>query len=357
MAMTINPGVRLGPYEIVSSIGAGGMGEVYKARDTRLDRTVAVKVLPSHLSDNAERKERFEREAQAVSSLNHAHICTLHDIGSVDGIDFMVMEFIEGETLADRLKKGALPLKKVLEYGIQISDALDKAHRQGVVHRDLKPGNVMLTKPGVKLLDFGLAKLQTAGVEVGFDSSLPTQQKDLTGKGAILGTIQYMAPEQLEGKEADSRSDIFAFGAVLYEMLTGRKAFVGKSQASIIGAILKDDVPAPSETQTLTPRSVDHLVSKCLAKDPDDRWQTARDLATELSWIQKGTSESPVLEPTPRPARAFRRFAWIAVLLAALGLSVFALWNRAPDVPSGDQAKGISPRTGIASPSGRLTLM
>ncbi len=216
------------------------MGEVYKAKDTRLDRIVAIKVLPSHLSDNAERRERFEREARAVSSLNHPHICTLHDVGEQDGTHFLVMEYIEGETLADRLMKGPLPLDQALRYGIEIADALDKAHRQGVVHRDLKPGNVMLTKPGAKLLDFGLAKLKAVGAEqVGSAlSALPTEQKPLTKDGAILGTFQYMAPEQLEGKEADARTDIFALGSVLYEMVTGKRAFEGKSHVIVLPEIL-----------------------------------------------------------------------------------------------------------------------
>ncbi len=203
--MALESGTKLGPYEILAPIGAGGMGEVYKAKDTRLDRTVAIKVLPSHLSDNARLKERFEREARAVSSLNHPHICTLHDVGSENGVDFMVMEYIEGETLADRLKKGALPLDQALRHAIEIADALDKAHRQGVVHRDLKPGNIMLTKSGAKLLDFGLAKFLTSPAEASGEggSALPTEQRSLTAEGSILGTFQYMAPEQLEGKEAD----------------------------------------------------------------------------------------------------------------------------------------------------------
>ena len=222
------------------------MGEVYKAKDTRLDRTVAIKVLPSHVASNPDVRRRFEREARAVSSLNHPHICTLHDIGSENGIDFMVMEHIEGDTLADRLKKGALPLDQALRYGIEIADALDKAHRQGVVHRDLKPGNIMLAKSGAKLLDFGLAKLHATGSGPDL-SALPTEGKPLTKEGSILGTFQYMAPEQLEGKEADARTDIFAFGAVLYETVTGRRAFEGKSQASLIGAIMTSEPPPISQ--------------------------------------------------------------------------------------------------------------
>ena len=240
--MALTSGTRLGPYEILAPIGAGGMGKVYKAKDTRLDRTVAIKVLPEHLAASPERKERFEREAKAISQLNHPHICTLYDVGEQDGVDYLVMEYIEGETLAERLKKGALSVDKALEYGIQIADGLDNAHRAGIVHRDLKPGNAMLTKSGIKLLDFGLAKVlaEETGPET---SDAPTQQRDLTKEHALIGTLQYMAPEQLERKPADARTDIFAFGVVLYEMVTGNKAFEGKSQASLIGAILKDDPP------------------------------------------------------------------------------------------------------------------
>ena len=260
--MALEAGRKLGPYEILAPIGAGGMGEVYKATDTRLERTVAIKVLPSHVASNPEVRQRFEREARAVSSLNHPHICTLHDIGHQDGIDFIVMEHIEGETLADRLGKGALPFDQALQYGIEIADALDKAHRQGVVHRDLKPGNIMLTKSGAKLLDFGLAKLASPprrSLGEG-GSALPTEAKPLTQEGSILGTFQYMAPEQLEGKEADARTDIFAFGAVLYETLTGQRAFHGKSQASLITSIMGSDPPPISSLQSMTPPLLDHVV-------------------------------------------------------------------------------------------------
>src|ERR1700731_4678137 len=226
--MAILPGRRLGPYEILSSIGAGGMGEVYRAKDTRLDRIVAIKVLPPHLADSPELKERFEREARTIASLNHPHICTLHDIGHQDGTDFLVMEYLEGETLAQRLNKGPLPLEQVLQYAIEIADALDKAHRKGVTHRDLKPGNIMLTKSGTKLLDFGLAKLKQEVSPIIPESQLPTMKSAVTAEGTILGTLQYMAPEQVEGKEVDARTDIFAFGAVVYEMATGKRAFEGK---------------------------------------------------------------------------------------------------------------------------------
>src|SRR5713226_6481177 len=252
--MAIAAGTKLGPYEILSPLGAGGMGEVYRARDTRLDRTVAIKVLPDHLSSNPEVRQRFEREARAISNLSHPHICTLHDIGHQDGIDYLVMEYIEGESLADRLAKGPLPTEQVLRYAIQIADALDKAHRAGIVHRDLKPGNIMVTRMGAKLLDFGLAKLHGSDSAIASSlTSLPTERHSITGEGAILGTFQYMAPEQLEGREADARTDIFAFGAVVYEMSTGKKAFTGRSQASLIGAILKDEPPAISTIQPMAP--------------------------------------------------------------------------------------------------------
>src|SRR4030088_2949874 len=267
--MPILPGRRLGPYEILSAIGAGGMGEVYRARDTRLNRIVAIKVLPGHLTDRAELRERFEREARVVASLNHPHICTLFDIGHQDEIDYLVMEYLEGETLAQRLLKGALPLEHVLQYAIEISDALDKAHRKGVTHRDLKPGNIMLTKTGTKLLDFGLAKLKQevapANVQL---SQLPTASDPLTAHGTIVGTLQYMAPEQLEGKEVDARTDIFAFGGVAEEMPTGKRAFEGKSQASLIAAILEREPPPMSSLQPMTPPALDRTVKTCLAKDP-----------------------------------------------------------------------------------------
>ena len=301
--MALSAGSKLEPHEILSLIGAGGMGEVYKAKDTRLDRTVAIKVLPSHLSDNPNLKQRLEREGpRAVSSLNHPHICTLHDIGKQDGVNYLVMEYLEGESLADRLKKGALPLDHALRYAIEISDALDKAHRQGVVHRDLKPGNIMLTKSGAKLLDFGLAKIR-ADVSAETSqvlSALPTEEKPLTEKGSIIGTFQYMAPEQLEGKDADTRTDLFAFGTVLYEMLTGRKAFEGKSQASLISAIMSGEPPGLSSLEPLTPPLLERVIKRCLEKDPDDRWQSARDLHEELGWVLRATgrqTESPSLPP------------------------------------------------------------
>src|SRR5229473_2580578 len=285
--MAILPGRRLGPYEILSAIGAGGMGEVYRARDTRLDRIVAIKVLPAHLAERSELRERFEREAKTIASLNHPHICTLFDTGHQDDIDFLVMEYLEGETLAQRLVKGALPIQQVLQYAIEISDALDKAHRKGVTHRDLKPGNIMLTKSGTKLLDFGLAKLkqEVAPANVSL-SELPTANDPLTAEGAIVGTIQYMAPEQLEGKEVDARTDIFAFGTVVYEMATGKRAFEGKSQASLIAAILEREPPA-----------LNRVVKKCVAKEGEKRWQAASDVCDELKWINEGSSQVTLAPP------------------------------------------------------------
>jgi serine/threonine protein kinase len=316
--MALSAGTKLGPYQITDQIGAGGMGEVYSATDTRLDRTVAIKVLPDHLATDPQRRERFEREAKAVSSLNHPHICTLHDVGEQDGTYFLVMELVEGDTLEQRLQKGRLPLDQVLEYAIQIADALDKAHRQGVVHRDLKPGNIMVTKSGVKLLDFGLAKLKGDDGPVSPMSQMPTQgTAPLTAEGTILGTLQYMAPEQLEGLEADSRTDIFAFGAVVYELVTGKRAFEGKSQASLIGAIMNSEPQAMDQLEAMTPHSLDRIVRTCLAKDPDDRWQTARDLMREIGWVTE-TEPAQVSTPQPQATRSREQIAWSALAIVTL---------------------------------------
>ena len=324
--MALDVGTTLGPYEIVSALGAGGMGEVHKANDSRLGRAVAIKVLPSHLSDNAELKERFEREARAISSLNHPHICTLHDVGSENGVDFLVLEYLEGETLADRLQKGPLDLEEAFRYAIQIADALEAAHRQGVVHRDLKPGNIMITATGAKLLDFGLAKFQERKA-VDAISALPTQQKPLTEKGTILGTFQYMAPEQLEGEDADARTDVFAFGALLFEMLTGRKAFEGKSQASLVAAILERDPPSITSLQPMSPPAIDRVVRQCLAKGPDERWQTAGDLRRELEWIADvGADALPSSAPPARVARGRLAFGVVGLLMGAM-LAGFLVWN------------------------------
>ncbi|MGA9883918.1 MAG: protein kinase [Candidatus Acidiferrales bacterium] len=331
------PGTKLGPYEILSPLGAGGMGEVYRARDTRLDRTVAVKILPDHLADRAELRERFEREARTIASLNHPHICTLFDIGQHDGTDFLVMECLEGETLAQRLTKGPLPLEQVLQYAIQIADALDKAHRKGVVHRDLKPGNIMLTKTGAKLLDFGLAKLQQGASPATAVSQLATMSPAITAQGMIVGTLQYMAPEQLEGKEADARTDIFAFGAVVYEMATGRKAFEGKSQASVIAKILESEPPPISSLQPMTPPALDRAVKKCLAKEPDDRWQSAVDLHDELKWIADGGAQSATgAAPIPAVGTRWRRaLPWMLLGAAVIVAAIFAwAYQRAVHAPA-----------------------
>jgi serine/threonine protein kinase/Tol biopolymer transport system component len=316
--MAILPGRRLGPYEILSAIGAGGMGEVYKARDTRLDRTVAIKVLPTHLADRAELRERFEREAKTIASLNHPHICTLYDTGHQDEVDFLVMEYIEGETLAQRLQKGALPIQPVLQYAIEIADALDKAHRKGITHRDLKPGNIMLTRSGAKLLDFGLAKLKQDVAPATPESQLVTMKGAITGEGTILGTLQYMAPEQVEAKEVDARTDIFAFGVVVYEMATGKKAFEGKSQASLMAKILEAEPPSISSLQPMTPPQLERVVKTCLAKDPDERWQTASDLCRELKWIAEGGSHAGIPAPADS-ARSWKKFLpWVAAIVVAM---------------------------------------
>ncbi|MGC1830202.1 MAG: serine/threonine-protein kinase, partial [Candidatus Acidiferrales bacterium] len=313
----LKSGSKLGPYEIVARLGVGGMGEVYRARDTRLDRTVAIKVLRDHLGESAKVRERFEREARTIASLNHAHICTLHDVGREGGTDYLVMEYVEGETLAGRLRKGALPVEQVLQYAIEIADALDKAHRKGITHRDLKPGNIMLTKSGTKLLDFGLAKLKQEMAPNAQLSQLPTASEPLTAQGTILGTLQYMAPEQLEGREADARTDIFAFGVVVYEMATGKKAFEGKSQASLIAKILETDPPPISSLQPMTPPALDRVVKRCLAKEPDERCQSAKDLTDELKWIAEGGSQAGVAAPVVARRRRRERMAWA---LAGAGL-------------------------------------
>jgi Tol biopolymer transport system component/predicted Ser/Thr protein kinase len=310
---------RLGPYEVITLLGAGGMGEVYEARDTRLDRIVAIKICKGGLT------ERFEREARAISSLNHQHICALYDIGREDSVEFLVMEYLEGETLEARLRKGALPIDEALRVGTQIASALDTAHRKGVVHRDLKPGNVMLTRSGAKLLDFGLARI---GEPVSFSGAVgPTAAMPLTEKGTILGTFQYMSPEQLEGKEADTRSDIFSFGAMFYEMVTGRKSFEGSSYASLIVAVMSANPPPVSTIQPMASPSLDRLVRKCLAKSPDDRWQSAGDLLSELEWITETGSQAGIPAPVAAKRRNRERLAWIAAGLAGVLLLVSLAWT------------------------------
>jgi hypothetical protein len=330
--MPLPAGKRLGSYEILSVIGVGGMGVVYKARDTRLDRNVAIKVLPEEVALDPELRQRFEREARAISSLTHPHICTLHDVGSDDGIEFLVMELLEGETAAHRLTRGPIPLQQALRAGAEIAEALDRAHRGGLTHRDLKPGNVMLTKAGAKLLDFGLAKLKPESLERGPGSMATALPRDLTGGGSIVGTLQYMAPEQLEGGTVDHRADIFAFGATLYEMVTGKKAFEGGSQASLIGSILRDE-PAPvSALQPLSPAPLDALVASCLAKDPDERWQSAADVARQLRLMQGSSTGGAAVSGRTSPARVSQRerALWLGALLAATALGVLATLRLRP---------------------------
>jgi serine/threonine protein kinase/Tol biopolymer transport system component len=350
--MVLTSGTKLGPYEIQSPLGAGGMGEVYRARDTRLDRTVAVKILPTHLSDNPEAKQRFEREARAVSSLNHPNICTLHDVGSQDGTSYLVMEYVQGETLDSRLQKGPLPLKQALETGVQICDALEKAHRAGIVHRDLKPGNIMLTASGAKLLDFGLAKPAAAMLgaqslpgkgsdKVNLTPSTPTMNLSmlsatpapLTQQGTIVGTFQYMAPEVVQGREADARSDIFSLGCVLYEMITGRRAFEGKSQLSVLSAILEREPEPISKIQPLTPTALDHVIHDSLAKDPEARWQNAADVARELRWIASGGASVITAAPEPPRNPLRERLLWAAVAVLAALLASFVWLNLAGREP------------------------
>jgi eukaryotic-like serine/threonine-protein kinase len=291
--MALTSGTKLGPYEIQSPLGAGGMGEVYRARDKRLDREVAIKVLPAGLSSDIALKQRLEREAKAVSKLSHSHICTLYDIGHQDGVDFLVMEYLEGETIEHRLLRGPLPPEQTLRYATQIADALAKAHKLGITHRDLKPANVMLTKSGAKLMDFGLAKQSGAASLADALTEMTVEKAKLTSDGMIVGTFQYMAPEQLEGKEADARTDIFAFGELIHEMATGKPAFSGKSRASLIAAILTTEPPPITQLQPLTPLALERVVKKCLAKDPEERWQSASDLASELQWITTTSQSGP----------------------------------------------------------------
>jgi serine/threonine protein kinase len=330
--MSLQPGTKLGPYQIGEPLGAGGMGEVYRARDTRLDRTIAIKVMPAHLSAIRELRERFEREARTISSLNHPHICALYDVGSQDGVDFLVMEYLEGQTLADRLgtvsrtgfSSAALPsralkLEEALTIAWQIADALDEAHRRGVVHRDLKPGNIMLTSSGAKLLDFGLAKQAGPAVMAAGQSLLQTSEQPLTTHGAVLGTFQYMAPEQLERREADARTDVFAFGTVLYEMVTGRRAFEGQTQVSLIAAIVDHDPPPVSSLQPVSPPLLDHVVKTCLEKNPDGRWQSMADVALQLRAI---IDSRDARESDAAPARVVRKLRAMQLTAAALALAL-----------------------------------
>jgi eukaryotic-like serine/threonine-protein kinase len=330
--MPLVSGTRLGPYEIGAPLGAGGMGEVYRAKDTRLGRDVAIKILPQHLSSDPELRERFDREARAISSLNHPRICILHDVGHQDRIDFLVMEYLEGQSLAERLQRGPLQLKQTLQVGMEVCEALDVAHRAGIVHRDLKPANIMLTRDGVKLMDFGLAKAALGGHGVGNSTapllsaaktvSGPSPISPLTTAGQMMGTIQYMSPEQIEGKDADARSDIFALGAVLYEMATGKRPFDGKSQLSVANAILEKDPEPISVIQPLTPPGFERVVITCLEKNPDDRFQSARDVRLALKWIAEGRSDYVVQSETAAPKSVTRNLPWAIAAILALVLIV-----------------------------------
>jgi eukaryotic-like serine/threonine-protein kinase len=331
--MALAAGTRLGPYEVLAPpLGVGGMGEVYRARDTRLDRAVAIKILPTQFSSDPLRKQRFEREATTVSHLNHPHICALYDVGSQDGVDYLVMEYVEGETLAKRLEKGPLPLEQVLKCGAQIADALDKAHRSGVVHRDLKPGNIMLTTTGAKLLDFGLAK--PAAPLASLTTLTATRQKTpVTEQNTIVGTFGYMSPEQVEGKELDGRSDIFSLGAVLYEMVTARKAFEGKSRLSVASAILEKEPALISSIKPMTPPVLEHAIRRCL-RDPEGRWQAARDLALELQWMAEAGAQTGTLTPAGEQKITREWLAWsVAALLGVSAvLMAFLHWSERPPV-------------------------
>jgi len=327
--MALTSGKKLGPYEILSPLGAGGMGEVYRARDTRLERTVAIKVLPSELAANTELQQRLEREARSVSKLSHPHICALYDTGVQDGIYFFVMEYLEGETLAQRLHRGLLSISQVIQYATEIAEALDEAHRHGIIHRDLKPGNIMLTRSGTKLLDFGLARLKPESVPATVTLTEMATDRKLTAAGMLLGTLQYMAPEQLEGKETDARTDIFALGGVIYEMGTGRPAFTGGSNASLIAAILSSEPPAISSIQPMSPPALDHVVKTCLAKDAEQRWQNAHDVSSELSWI---ATAADLRQQVPVPGFGAKGATWvlIGILIGALigGLAAWSLLRK-----------------------------
>ena len=326
--MPLASGTKLGPYEILSPLGAGGMGEVYRARDSRLDRDVAIKVLPASLASDPNLRQRLEREAKSVSRLSHPHICTLYDIGQQAGTDFLVMELLDGETLEQRLLKGPLPPEQVMRYSAQIADALAKAHKLGIIHRDLKPGNIMLTKTGAKLMDFGLAKSSDRAPLADALTEMTVENSKLTVEGAIVGTFQYMAPEQLEGREADARTDIFALGEVIYEMATGKPTFSGKSRASLIASILTNDPPPMSQHQPMAPVALERVVRKCLAKDPDERWQNASDLASELKWIAEGGSQTAAVAAPAAPAKR-DRLGWLVASAGLLLLLTGGLlwWN------------------------------
>ena len=363
--MPLATGTRLGPYEMLALLGAGGMGEVYRARDSRLNRSVAIKVLLERPGARLKALQRFEREAQIVAGLNHTNICQVFDVGRQDDVEYLVMEYVDGETLAHRLKRGRLPPDQALQYAIQVADALDYAHRRGIIHRDLKPANVMVTKDGVKVLDFGLAiaredegALTTQSTEL---SASPTETLSLTGPGLVVGTLPYNSPEQLRGAEADARSDIFAFGAMLYEMATGHRAFRAKSQADLIVAVIQHEPPSVSASQPAIPLAIDRVVRRCLAKDPEDRWQTARDLVDELKWIADSGSAVQPVAPVQKPKwRA--GLVLLAGLILVVALAAAGLWRAMRSVPPpswtgallGGPSVALDPRV---SPDGQMLAM
>jgi eukaryotic-like serine/threonine-protein kinase len=340
--MSGSPGTRLGPYELVSRIGAGGMGEVWRARDTRLDRDVAVKMLPAEFANDAQLRIRFAREARTIARLDHPHICALFDVGE----DYLVMELLEGESLAERIDRGPLPVAEAMKYGAQIADALDRAHRAGVIHRDLKPGNVMITRAGAKLVDFGLAK------SVAVNDTGVTMERPLTTKGVVIGTFQYMAPEQLEGAELDARTDIFALGEVLYEMITGRPPFQGPTREALITAILRGEPRPVTESQPLAPPALEHVIAKCLSKKPDDRWQSAHDIAEELRWIGSGGSQPATQKSAVRRRIPFERLAWPAALLACLAVIVWMFARPKPQAEAIEAAITFDENLGADAVSG-----
>jgi TolB-like protein/Tfp pilus assembly protein PilF len=343
--VTLATGVRLGPYEILSALGAGGMGEVYKARDTRLNRTVAIKVLPSHLSENPDRKARFDREAQAISRLTHSGICALYDVGHQDGVDFLVMEYLEGGTLANRLQQGHLSTDELLKTGIEIGEALEWAHHEGIIHRDLKPGNVMLTRTGSKLLDFGVAKVGGGSDSDSSESPTETADPSLTDPGTVMGTLPYMAPEQLEGRKADARTDIFAFGVMLYEMAAGKKPFEGTSKASLIGSILKDEPTSITEVAPTTPPALDRLIRQCLEKNPEERWHSVHDVVKELKWIRDGPKAAVTRVSGATLGLRPTRRAWLkaGVVVAALVATIVALYPGRAGIPIGPKRIAVLP--------------
>ena len=355
--MAVIPGTRLGPYEILSLIGTGGMGEVFRAHDTRLNRVVAIKVLSAELRDTPDRRQRFQREARAIAALSHQNICAIFDVGEDHGLDFLVLEYLEGETLARALSRGALPIEQLLHVAVQMAEALDAAHRAGIVHRDLKPANVFLTRSGAKLLDFGLAKLQRPSEEAAPSGGQlpPTRTAKLTHPGSVMGTPSYMAPGQVAGMDADARTDIFAFGAVLYEMATGRKAFDRGSPTATVAAILAEEPRSLLASHPALPPMLERVITACLAKAPDDRWQTARDLLRGLHWARDG--DAMVMPPRAKRQRGL----WLIAAAAMVGTVLLTGWqlvqNRRPIVDPAIHRLTVLPPDGATLVPGQVPLI